>query len=106
MGMPDMTINEQLRLLSARGAHEELCALAREYLARSAEEQDADTAYAARVLLGETLLGMTAKSFDEDCYIEGVHALMQAYNERGHAGIYDLLCGLSYDPTAAAMCAN
>lgn len=106
MGMPDMTINEQLRLLSARGAHEELCALAREYLARSAEEQDADTAYAARVLLGETLLGMTAKSFDEDCYIEGVHALMQAYNERGNAGIYDLLCGLSHEPNAAAMCAN
>jgi hypothetical protein len=106
MGMPDMTINEQLRLLSARGAHEELCALAREYLARSAEEQDADTAYAARVLLGETLLGMTAKSFDADCYIEGVHALMQAYNERGNAGIYDLLCGLSHEPNAAAMCAN
>ena len=106
MGMPDMDVDEQLRLLSARGAHEELCAMARDYLARSAEEQDPDTAYAVRLLLGETLLGMSAEHFDEDRYIEGAHALMLAYNERGNAAIYDLLCALSHAPNADAMRAN
>ena len=84
MGILD--IEEQLQHLSAQGAYDELCALARDYLGRDAKKQDLDAAYTARILFGETLLGLSAESGDIDGFVEGIHLLMQAYNERGNEG--------------------
>ena len=101
-----MDVEERLQLLSEQGAYEELCTLARGYLAGSAEQQNPDTAYMARVLLGQTLLGLSAERGDVALYTEGARLLMQAYNDRGSAGIYDLLYAASCAPNEAAMRAN
>ena len=59
-----MDIAKRLQELAECGAYGELCAEARAYLALDAERQDEDTAYMARVRLGETLLALSAESFD------------------------------------------
>ena len=63
-----MDIAERLQELAECGAYGELCAEARAYLARGAEEQDKDTAYMVRVRLGETLLALSAEVFDAEGY--------------------------------------
>ena len=73
-----MDIAERLEELMARGTYGELCAEARAYLARNTAEQDEDTAYMVRVRLGETLLALSAESFDAEGYAEGVRLLMTA----------------------------
>ena len=104
MGILD--IAEQLQHLSAQGAYDELCALARDYLGRDAKKQDLDAVYTARILLGETLLGLSAESGDIDGFVEGSHLLMQAYNERGNEGLYHLLYTISCTPNEEEMRAN
>ena len=54
-----MDIAKRLQELAECGAYGELCAEARAYLALDAERQDEDTAYMARVRLGETLLTLS-----------------------------------------------
>lgn len=101
-----MDITERLQELAACGAYGELCAEARAYLSRSTEEQDEDTAYMVRVLLGETLLALSAESFDADGYEEGLRLLMTAYNERGNTGLFELLSAVVYQPNEAALREN
>ena len=86
--MTNNSIEEQLCALSANGDYEALCERARQYLL---EPDDAKTAHTVRILLGEALLTLTAKAFDEAMYIEGIHALITAYNERADRRIYDIL---------------
>ncbi|MFC2314492.1 MAG: sulfatase-like hydrolase/transferase [Selenomonas massiliensis] len=101
-----LDIGEQLERLFEQGAHDELCVLARDYLGRDAKEQDPDTAYTARVLLGETLVGLSAESGDTDGFVEGIRILMQAYNERGNEGLYHLLYTISCVPNKEEMRTN
>lgn len=101
-----MDIAKRLQELAACGAYGELCAEARAYLARSTEEQDEDTAYMVRVRLGETLLALSAESFDADGYEEGLRLLMTAYNERGNTGLFELLSAVVYQPNEAALREN
>ena len=93
--MTNNSIEEQLCALSANGDYEALCERARQYLL---ESDDAKTAHTVRILLGEALLTLTAKAFDEAMYIEGIHAFMTAYNERADRTIYDVLYELCYIP--------
>ncbi|AKT53419.1 hypothetical protein [Selenomonas sp. oral taxon 478] len=104
--MEEMHIEGRLQELADRGAYRELCAESRAYLSRDAEGQDADTAYAVRVLLGETLLALSAESFDADGYEEGLRLLMTAYNERGNTGLFELLSAVAYQPNEAALREN
>ena len=93
--MTNNSIEEQLCALSANGDYEALCERARQYLL---ESDDAKTAHTVRILLGEALLTLTAKAFDEAMYTEGIHAFMTAYNERADRTIYDVLYELCYIP--------
>ena len=104
--MEEMHIEGRLQELADRGAYRELCAESRAYLSRDAEGQDADTAYTVRVLLGETLLALSAESFDADGYEEGLRLLMTAYNERGNTGLFELLSAVAYQPNEAALREN
>ena len=104
--MGTLDIEEQLQRLSAQGAYDELCTLARDYLGRDAKERDLDAAYTVRILLGETLLGLSAESGDTDGFVEGSHLLMQAYNDRGNEGLYHLLYTISCAPNEEDMRAN
>ena len=104
--MEEMHIEGRLQELADRGAYRELCAESRAYLSRDAEEQDADTAYTVRVLLGETLLALSAEAFDADDYEEGLRLLMTAYNERGNTGLFELLSAVAYQPNEAALREN
>ena len=101
-----MDIAKRLQELAECGAYGELCAEARAYLALDAERQDEDTAYMARVRLGETLLALSAESFDAEGYAEGVRLLMTAYNERGNTGLFELLSSVVYQPNEAALREN
>ena len=104
--MLDMNVEERLQLLSAEGKYEELCTVARDYLAHSGEKQHPDTVYTARILLGQTLLGLSAEYEAPDLYTEGAHLLMRAYNDRGNEGLYNLLYTVSCAPNEAGMRAN
>lgn len=104
--MEEMHIEGRLQELADRGAYRELCAESRAYLSRDAEGQDADTAYAVRVLLGETLLALSAESFDADGYEEGLRLLMTAYNERGNTGLFEMLSSVVYQPNETVLREN
>lgn len=101
-----MDIAERLQELAECGAYGELCAEARAYLALDAEKQDEDTAYMVRVRLGETLLALSAESFDAEAYAEGVRLLMTAYNERGNTGLFEMLSSVVYQPNETALREN
>ena len=98
-----MDIAERLQELAACGAYGELCAEARAYLALDADKQDEDTAYMVRVRLGETLLALSAESFDAEAYAEGVRLLMTAYNERGNTGLFEMLSSVVYQPNETVL---
>ena len=98
-----MDVEERFQLLCAQGFHEEACVLARDYIACDEKKQDLDTAYRMRILLGETLLSLSVDSCDVNAYVEAIHLLMQAYNERGNEDLYHFLYTISCAPNEELM---